>query len=140
MGLIADTECLLPLPMPKDVATASLGGSLESYVMRDRLWAYPIDAACQVAVKRADLCDMELPDWEAVVEGGYDVPMITPLLPVDALDMMMTLVAGRGEEDLPPYSDRTVLRSKRDFVTESPEGALQGRPFGSRFVEPGSGA
>ncbi len=101
VGLIADTESLLPLPMPTDAASASLGGSLESYVLRDRLWAYPIDAACQVAVKRADLCDMELPDWETAVEGEYGVPMVTPLLPVDALDMMMTLVAGRGEDVLP---------------------------------------
>ncbi len=101
VGLVADTESLLPLPMPRDAANTSLGGSLESYVWRNQLWAYPIDAACQVAVKRPDLCHSELPDWETVIEGGFDTPMATPLLPVDAFDMMMTLIAGRGEENLP---------------------------------------
>lgn len=103
VGLIADTESLLPLPMPANVAEVSLGGSLESYIWRDRLWAYPVDAACQVAVKRADICTQELPDWETVIEGKFEQPIVTPLLPVDAFDMMMTLIAGRGEEAL-PYS------------------------------------
>ncbi|WP_136444066.1 extracellular solute-binding protein [Pacificoceanicola onchidii] len=101
VGLIADTESLLPLPFPKDATEASLGGSLESYVWRNQLWAYPIDAACQVAVKRSDLCHTELPDWETALAGHYDLPMVTPLLPVDAFDMMMTLIAGRGGERLP---------------------------------------
>ena len=101
VGLIADSKSLRSLPLPKDAETASLGGSLESYVWREQLWAYPIDAACQVAVKRTDLCLHELPDWETAIEGSYDTPMVTPLLPVDAFDMMMTLVASLGQEDLP---------------------------------------
>ena len=104
VGLIAETRSLLPLEMPEDVAGTSIGGSLESYVWKDRLWAYPVDAACQVAVKRPDLCRRELPNWEAAFEAKPpDYRMVTPLLPVDAFDMMMTLVAGRGEESL-PYS------------------------------------
>lgn len=101
VGLIAEAESLLPLQMPEDASFSSLGGSLESYLWKDQLWAYPIDAACQVAVKRADLCGKELLDWEAVLEGSFGLPIVTPLLPVDAFDMMMTLIAGCGEEDLP---------------------------------------
>lgn len=100
VGLVADARSLLPLPMPENINESSLGGSVESYVWRDLLWAYPIDAACQVAVKRTDLCTQELPSWQSVLDGSYDQPMVTPLLPVDAFDMMMTLLAGRGEEKL----------------------------------------
>lgn len=106
VGLVADAQSLLPLPTPDDAHEASLGGSLESYIWRDQLWAYPIDAACQVAVKRADLCNRELPHWEAAFAGDYDVPMVTSLLPVDAFDMMMTLLAGRGEARLALTCDR----------------------------------
>lgn len=107
VGLIAETGSLLPLDIPADAATASLGGSLESYIWKDKLWAYPIDAACQVAVKRSDLDAVELPNWDAALTAApRDFRMITPLLPVDAFDMMMTLVAGRGEEELPFSPDK----------------------------------
>ena len=108
VGLIAESACLLPLPMPDDAHSASLGGSLESYVWNGTLWAYPIDAACQLAVKRDDLCSSELPDWERILEGRYDEPMVTSLQPIDAFCAFMTLVAGRGEEDLPLLPDRFV--------------------------------
>ncbi|MFG5379958.1 extracellular solute-binding protein [Yoonia sp. R2-816] len=101
VGLVADTQSLLPLPQPDNPEEVSLGGSLESYIWRDQLWAYPIDAACQVAVKRPDLCADEPTSWEAILRGDVTLPMVTPLLPVDAFDMMLTLVAGRSEEDLP---------------------------------------
>ena len=102
VGLIADTESLLPLDMPEDADAGSIGGSLESYTWSGRLWAYPVDAACQVAVKRPDLCRTVLPNWEAALDAEPDdYRMVVPLAPVDAFDMMMTLVAGRGEEDLP---------------------------------------
>ena len=107
VGLIADAGCLLPLPVPDDAQSASLGGSLESYIWNDCLWALPLDGACQMAVERADLAAKRLPSWEAVFDakpGDYRVA--TPLLPVDAFDMMMTLVAGRGEERLPYSPDQ----------------------------------
>lgn len=106
VGLIAESKCLLPLELPSDARTASLGGSLESYIWNDELWAYPIDAACQMAVHRPDLGQPVLPNWDAVFDAKpNDFKLVTPLLPVDAFDMMMTLVAGRGEEDL-PYSPK----------------------------------
>ena len=111
VGMIADTGSLHPLPMPDDADQASLGGSLESYIWRGQLWAYPIDAACQVAVMRPDLCDAQPLDWESLVEGTHGVPIATPLLPVDALTMMMSLVTGLGEEDIP--------RSPSEFCSET---------------------
>lgn len=106
VGLVANERSLLPLPMPENPKESSLGGSLESYIWLEQLWAYPIDAACQVAVKRSDLCTQELPSWEAAISGSFDQPMVTPLLPVDAFDMMMTLLAGRGEEKLALTTER----------------------------------
>lgn len=116
VGMIAESDCLLPLAMPDDPAVASLGGSLESYVWDGALRAYPIDAACQVAVKRSDLCPAEPGSWEDLLEGRFDRPIVTPLLPVDAFDMMMTLIAGRGEETL-PFSDRLFCSDANGMVS-----------------------
>ncbi len=101
VGLIAESGCLVPLPMPWD-SDASIGGSLESYLWGGQLWAYPIDAASQVAVMRPDLNPAPPPNWQAVLGARHsDYRLVTPLLPVDAFDTMMTLVAGRGEVTLP---------------------------------------
>ena len=100
VGLIAESGSLVPLPMPED--GEAVGGSLESYLWRGELWAYPVDAASQVAVRRPDLCAAPLATWEDLLAADHrHHRLVTPLLPVDAFDMMMTLVASRGEENLP---------------------------------------
>ncbi|MFY0647625.1 extracellular solute-binding protein [Sulfitobacter geojensis] len=101
VGQIAETGALLPLSGEPD-PTASLGGSAESYVWNGQRWAYAIDAACQMAVYRPDLISDLPKTWEDIV--GVDAQKyrpLTPLLPVDAFDMFMTLVAGRGGENMP---------------------------------------
>lgn len=102
VGQIADSGCLRPLPaMP---ATASLGGSVECYHWRGQTWAWPIDAACQMSVIRPDLSRGFPRTWEEVMaDGAGRFGLLTPLWPVDAFDMMLTLVASRGEAVL-PYS------------------------------------
>lgn len=116
LGMIAESDCLMPLAMPDDPAVASLGGSLESYIWDGALRAYPIDAACQVAVKRSDLCEAEPGSWEDLLKGRLDRSIVTPLLPVDAFDMMMTLIASRGEEIL-PFSDRLFCSDANGMVS-----------------------
>ena len=108
VGQVAETGALLPLPAPNDPA-ASLGGSAESYLWNGKCWAYPVDAACQMAAFRPDL-DMPRPRfWEDFLKLDADqFRQITPLLPVDAFDMFMTLVAGRGGEAMPLSPDRFV--------------------------------
>ena len=101
VGQIAETGALLSLPMPQD-ASASLGGSAESYFWNGKCWAYAVDAACQMAAYRPDL-GPDLPrHWEDF-QGGEAARFrpLTPLLPVDAFDMLMTLVAGRGGAVMP---------------------------------------
>ena len=112
VGLIAETGALLPLPHMDDPAS-SLGGSAESYLWNRECWSYAIDASCQMAAFRPDLIDKEhLPKtWEDLLApDAARYKALTPLLPVDAFDMLMTLVAGRGEEDLPI--------SAKEFVSE----------------------
>ena len=108
VGQIAETGSLVPLdPLPPE---ASLGGSAESYEWDGAVWAYPVDAACQVAVRRPDLCPRPPATWDEAVGRG-DLRPLTPLLPVDAFDMMMTLVAGMGEEEM--------AADPRRFVSEA---------------------
>lgn len=113
VGRIAVDGCLLPLPFPdpQDSAGVSIGGSLESYVRDGSLWAYPIDAACQMAVRRADYSGPVLTEWDrlAVGDPGSDIRMVTPLLPVDSCCLLMSLVASSGEVTLP--------RSEKEFVS-----------------------
>ena len=102
VGQIAESRSLLALPEWQDVAGGSMGGSVESYVYGGQTWAYPIDAACQMAVVRPD-SGLEMPrQWEDFLTADAGrFGAITPLLPVDAFDMLMTVVAARGEEGLP---------------------------------------
>lgn len=116
VGLIADSGCLLPLEMPEDAALSSLGGSLESYVWNGKLWAYPVDAACQMAVERPDLPARRFTTWDAVLDERADLKgVVTPLLPVDAFDMMMTLLLTRGETDL-PFSKSTFVSNENGLL------------------------
>jgi multiple sugar transport system substrate-binding protein len=64
-GVIAETGCLMPLEgLPGLQDRMFVGPSLASYRYEERIWALPIDAACQVAVSRPDLL------------AGADVPSI----------------------------------------------------------------
>lgn len=101
VGLIAEQNALLELSPPID-SKASMGGSPESYFWGGKCWAYAADAACQMAVHRPDITNRLPETWEGFkAADAADFRALTPLLPVDAFDMMMTLVAGRGEERLP---------------------------------------
>lgn len=98
VGQIAETKALLPLPYAGSDGS-SLGCSAESYLWHGECWAYALDAACQMAVHRADLLVALPTHWEDFDgDSAKSFRPLTPLLPVDAFDMFMTLVAGRGEE------------------------------------------
>ncbi|WP_131802421.1 extracellular solute-binding protein [Yoonia tamlensis] len=108
VGQIAETGALLPLPYTPGQGT-SLGGSEESYLWNGSCWAYALDAACQMAVQRPDLGAPLPTHWESfLAPDARQFRALTPLLPVDAFDMLMTLVAGRGEDDLPRARDAFV--------------------------------
>lgn len=108
VGQIAEAGALLPLPAPED-PESSLGGSMESYFWEGRCWAYALDAACQMAAYRPDLGAPRPRLWEDfLAPDARRFRPLTPLLPVDAFDMFMTLVAGRGGEAMPHDADHFV--------------------------------
>lgn len=105
VGQIAETGALLPLSMPTDTH-ASLGGSAESYIWNGQCWAYALDAACQMAAFRPDLCKDVPKLWEEFqAPDAHKFRPLAPLLPVDAFDMFMTIVAGRSGENMPFNSE-----------------------------------
>ncbi len=115
VGKIAETGSLLPLHWPPHAQVSSLGGSLESYTWNGDIWAYPIDGACQMAVRRPDLQVPEMASWEAVLAADRrKCPVVTALLPVDATCLFMSLVASSGEVDLP--HSRSLFASEANGV------------------------
>lgn len=102
VGQISESGCLSALPDIKSITDRSIGGSSQSYIWQGKQWSYAIDAACQVAVKRADLSTDFPAHWEDILtQDTARYRLLTPLKPVDAFDMMLTLVASCGEEALP---------------------------------------
>lgn len=125
-GDIAATECLLPLESVVDdgLVRAFVGPSLESYRYDGRIWALPVDAACQVAVARPDLLEVlggEVPGtWDQVLDLGKaarrrGLALAIGLRGVHGLMTFFTLCAnlGRpcGTEPDEPLLDRTTARA-----------------------------
>lgn len=108
IGQVSENGALLPLPVDRSEG-GSMGGSSESYIWNGECWAYAIDAACQMTAFRPDLAG-DLPvKWEQFLDSdARRFGAITPLLPVDAFDTFLTLVAGRAEDCLPVSSDAFV--------------------------------
>ncbi len=113
--------------------TSFVGPSLETYVYDGRLWAVPIDAACQVAVSRPDLMaklDAAVPaDWSSMIALGRsavrnNMRLAMALRGVHALMTFFTLCAnlGRpcgtdpGQAFADPDAARTVLSMLRELV------------------------
>jgi multiple sugar transport system substrate-binding protein len=116
VGQISELGALLPLPAPTD-AQASLGGSAESYFWNAQCWAYAVDAACQMAVHRPDLEGPRPTKWEQfLTPEAKAFRAVTPLLPVDAFDMFMTLVAGRGGAVMPHSPTEFVAKDNGIFA------------------------
>ncbi|MGH1464836.1 MAG: extracellular solute-binding protein [Cognatishimia sp.] len=118
VGQIAETGALLALDNELD-PEASIGGSAESYFWNGQCWAYAIDAACQMAAYRPDLLGSLPKTWETFLQPeAAEIRALTPLLPVDAFDMFLTLVAGRGEENLPLTPDTFVSNTNGLYALE----------------------
>lgn len=113
VGQVAANRCLLPLPKPEPAATASIGGSAESYEWGGAVWAYAVDAACQMAVRRPGI-DSPLPtDWQDLLDDDAGrFRAVTPLLPVDAFDTFLTLVASQDGGGVPASPDMFVSRDQ----------------------------
>ena len=95
-------------------AQESVGPSWKSYWYRDGLWAFPIDAATQVASYRPDLLSKfssEAPSTlDSVLRLGKDLQssgkcIVIPACPTDAISLFFTLTANLGH----PISEHTEM-------------------------------
>lgn len=118
VGVVSQNGALLPLPFDSD-PKASIGGSQESYVWNGACWAYALDAACQMTAYRSDLIT-DLPvTWEALYSSDASLfRPLTPLLPVDAFDTFLSIVAGRGEDRLPHRATQFVSRENGIYALD----------------------
>jgi multiple sugar transport system substrate-binding protein len=101
VGQITADKCLLPLDRPgRDAAIAaihegSVGQSYASYSWEGRQWAFPIDAAAQVQVYRADLVEPAR-TWGDVVRLAQGGHVVLPMLAPHSLMCLFTLAANLG--------------------------------------------
>jgi multiple sugar transport system substrate-binding protein len=142
-GAIAESSCLIPLDdiIGADQQDAFVGSSLESYRYAGRLWAIPVDAACQVAVSRPDLMaklDRQAPTgWDQVLELGQKATrsgqqLAIGLRGVHSLMTFLTLCANLGSTcSLDPHQAfadpvvaRRALALMRELVSLCPRECL----------------
>ncbi len=94
-------ESGLLLPFDDADATATVGGSADTYVWRGIRWALAIDAACQVSARRTDLltaADEPVPaTWEEVLSLARRTGrVVMPMTQIDLFSSLLTLCAGAG--------------------------------------------
>jgi multiple sugar transport system substrate-binding protein len=123
MGAVATSKCLLPLDGICGDDATFVGPSLSTYRMDGRVWALPVDAACQVAVSRPDLMqalDTEAPaDWAGLMQLGQlarrkGQSLAIGLKGVHSLMTFFTLMANLGSpcavRQDQAFADRAVAR------------------------------
>jgi multiple sugar transport system substrate-binding protein len=141
-GEIAQSKCLLALDDLLDgLDAAFVGPTLASYRYDGRLWALPVDAACQVAVSRPDLMaelDQPVPrTWEdmfalASTSSRRGLRLAVALKGVHGLMTFFTLCANLGApcatEPGEPLVERAIARealeAMRQLVALCPAEAL----------------
>lgn len=108
-GLILPVDRIGDEGAADDDQRATVGPSFESYRWNGRSWAFPIDAASQVAARRSDLLpesQLEVsPRWSRLIRWARDNPsrLGLPFTPVLAFMCLFSICAGLGEE---PCSNR----------------------------------
>jgi multiple sugar transport system substrate-binding protein len=124
---------------PEDLArwsTRFVGPSLASYVLDDRLWALPLDAATQVAATRPDLSRITPRLWSEVADLSHVAPVALSLAGPHALLSFASICVALGEE--PGQHDRFVsdltgeraLHLMADLAARSPRASRDLNPIG----------
>jgi len=79
-----------------DLANDYVGPSLCSYYLEGRLWAVPVDAACQVAAFHPDRVAPPPTTYEEVLALARGQPIAASLIGLHALMALLTLLAQQG--------------------------------------------
>ncbi|MCA3574579.1 MAG: extracellular solute-binding protein [Aestuariivirga sp.] len=141
MGEVARSGCLVPLSPLRLADGDFVGPSLATYRMAGEVWAVPIDAACQVAVSRADLMlrlgAVPPRDWTELLKlgrlaRGQGLHLAIGLKGVHSLMTFFTLMANLGTPcatapDAPlfdPAAARHALGLMRDLLAFCPPEVL----------------
>ena len=143
MGEVARLGCLMPLDelIGEGLEKAFVGATLASYRYAGRLWAVPIDAACQVSVWRPDLladCGEAPPrSWPEMLALGEQIAprglrLAIALSGVHSLMTFFSLSANSGrpcgsDPDGPfvePQTAAAALAAMRRLLMHSPAEAL----------------
>ncbi|WP_049565751.1 hypothetical protein [Streptomyces sp. SBT349] len=106
LGGAVEAGCLVAMEVlfgPTELAAwreRSVGPSFDSYVLDDRTWALPLDAAAQVAAVRPDLMgERDLPrTWEEVCALPREVPVTLCLGGPHAFLTFLSLCLAQGGE------------------------------------------
>lgn len=103
-GCLAPLDLLVPSAELATLAADAIGPSHTSYTYAGRQWAVAVDAACHVGAVRDDLLQSlgfaaptSWPEVEALVDAAPGRVAI-PLYPTDAICVLLTLLASRGED------------------------------------------
>lgn len=143
VGTLANSGCVVPLDdhldttMAAELAAESPGGSYESYRYEGRLWALPVDAACQVACWRPDLLAEPPQTWDDVVDLAATGRVLWPLCDVDAAASFLSLAALAGAPCATgsAFCDRSVgrwaLELMRTVAALSDPACLRLNPIGA---------
>lgn len=99
--LIHPLDELLDPAIVDSMARASVGPSWDSYLVDERPFALPIDAAGHVSVSRSDMMTVVPGTWAEALElaadlATTDTPVALPLVDTDVMCLFMTLLASSG--------------------------------------------
>lgn len=111
VGRVTAEGCLEPLDVAgreaerEAMARGSVGPSYPSYCWEGRQWAFPIDAAAQVQVRRPDRLEAPLGDWAEVMAAARRGEVLCPLRPPHSLMSLFTLAGQHGRSPSPAGPD-----------------------------------
>jgi multiple sugar transport system substrate-binding protein len=91
---------LVPPAALERIAQASVGPSYDSYLVDEKLWALPLDAATQVCASRADLIGAPPGTWEQVSSLAAEQPVALCLAGPHAALHFFSLCVALGEEPM----------------------------------------
>lgn len=122
-------DCLQPLDELVDADF--VGPSVASYRMEGRLWAWPLDAATQVAATRVDLVGEPPRLWSEVVELSGRAPVALSLAGPHAFLTFASICVALGEEPFAPsQTGRRALELMTELTSRAPRHSLSLDPIG----------
>ena len=139
LGDALEADCIVPLDELFDAETidgwarASIGPSLDSYVVDGRAWALPLDAATQVSARREAAVPEAPTDWDAVRtlarSGGVAPSLAGPHAFLSLCSIAVAAGGDRGEDVVAADAWDLAIDVLADLAAHAPEGTLEQNPI-----------